>query len=83
LESGDPTQYRLPLSLIGPRPDVDKCKYFNLTKVQKPCLVFDICMNTVPYQRTCTDEEYQHLVIEMILQYIEQKHTMSLSRGKK
>jgi hypothetical protein len=67
------TAYRVPLSLSGPRNTMDKSKTVSL--------VFDACINTQAIELSKTDPDFQLFIIELAIEWIEEKHKMKLSRG--
>ena len=71
--SGDNSSYRVPLSLSAMREDVDKSG--------NVCKVVDACVNTDPFDKSIADEDFKMFLMELCLQWIEQKHEMELSRG--
>ncbi|TPX43434.1 hypothetical protein SeMB42_g04369 [Synchytrium endobioticum] len=71
INAGDRESYRLPTSLSAPRRDTDK--------VGRECCVFDVCVHTNALQMASRLEDYQTFLMQMILQYIEEKSKMQLS----
>ncbi|KAJ3299652.1 PIH1 domain-containing protein 1 [Borealophlyctis nickersoniae] len=72
LKAEDNATYRVPLSLNPPRPDRDKAG--------KACIVFDACINTDPLRKSSDDEDFKIFLIELALQWIEEKYKLELSR---
>ncbi|KAI8910967.1 pre-RNA processing PIH1/Nop17-domain-containing protein [Gorgonomyces haynaldii] len=68
----DNSQYRLPLSLTPPKSDMDKSG--------SVCVVFDACINSRPFQESTADDDFKLFVVELALQWVEQKHDLKLSR---
>ncbi|KAJ3080026.1 PIH1 domain-containing protein 1 [Quaeritorhiza haematococci] len=72
LNAEDNAAYRVPMSLLGPREDVDK--------TSKPCLVFDVCINSDPLNKGNQDFQYKLFLIELAISWIENKHKLELGR---
>ncbi|KAI9012983.1 PIH1 family [Gaertneriomyces semiglobifer] len=68
----DNTAYKVPLSLSSPRPGQDKSG--------KACLIFDACVHTNPLNKALRDPDYKLFLIELALEWIEEKHKLELSR---
>ncbi|KAJ3118761.1 PIH1 domain-containing protein 1 [Nowakowskiella sp. JEL0407] len=64
--------YKIPLSLADVRYDVDKAG--------NKCAVFDICINDQPMRKALKDFDFKLFLIEISLEWIEEKHSLSLSR---
>ncbi|KAJ3269504.1 hypothetical protein HDV01_001350 [Terramyces sp. JEL0728] len=67
----DNSKYRVPMSCSKARNDVDK--------KGKVCIVYDVCINSVPF-KMCENEQYKTFIIELCLEWIEEKYTLLLSR---
>ncbi|ORX91297.1 PIH1-domain-containing protein [Basidiobolus meristosporus CBS 931.73] len=65
------TKYQIPLSLTEPRVDTDD---------GKSCLVFDACIHSEPYQRACQDFDFRLYVIELAIEWVEEKNQLTLRR---
>ncbi|KAI8815049.1 pre-RNA processing PIH1/Nop17-domain-containing protein [Cladochytrium replicatum] len=72
LEAQDNATYKVPLSLSQPREDKDK--------VGRKCVVFDACINNAPLEKSRDDFDFQLFLIELALEWVEEKHGMELSR---
>jgi len=72
LEAEDNTKYKVPLSLSAPRTDLDKSG--------KTCVVFDACINTNPIIKATKDYDYKLFLIELAIEWIEEKYKLELSR---
>jgi len=66
---------RIPLSMGEPREDSDK--------TGKPCTVYDAIMHPDPVDRAKTEKDMKQFIVELCLQWIEQKHSLVLSRRVK
>ncbi|KAJ3050785.1 PIH1 domain-containing protein 1 [Rhizophlyctis rosea] len=66
------SNYKVPLSLTGPRNDRDKAG--------KICLTFDACINSTPLRQSHTDEDFKMFLIELAVEWIEEKCKVFLSR---
>ncbi|KAI8818247.1 pre-RNA processing PIH1/Nop17-domain-containing protein [Fimicolochytrium jonesii] len=72
LNAEDNAAYKVPLSLSSPRPDRDKSG--------KTCLVFDACVNTDPLDKAAEDGDFKLFLIELALEWVEEKYKLQLSR---
>jgi len=75
LQDDSGCRVRIPLSLGEPREDQDK--------EGKPCTVYDAIMHTDVVERATTEKEMKEFMVELCLQWIEQKHQLLLSRNVK
>jgi PIH1 N-terminal domain len=73
IKADDTTTYRVPLSLSPCRTDMDKSK--------KMCLVFDSCINSTPFEQAMEDDDFQLFIMELAVEWVEEKHHLKLSRG--
>ncbi|KAJ1501246.1 PIH1 domain-containing protein 1 [Coelomomyces lativittatus] len=64
--------WKVPMSLIGPKDDMDK--------VGRPCIVFDACVHSDVLTKTGKDPDFKLFILELAMEWIEEKHSMSLSR---
>ena len=90
IDSGDCSLYRIPLSLMGPREDVDRGNiakikapiqcYIQFVIAGRPCLVFDACVHSDPFSRCSSEFEFRAFLIHLSMEWIEQKHSLLLSR---
>ncbi|KAK9765996.1 hypothetical protein K7432_005254 [Basidiobolus ranarum] len=70
--NADPTSnYQIPLSLTEPRTD---------TNDGKACLVFDACIHSEPFQRSCQDFDFRLYIIELAIEWVEEKNKLELRR---
>ncbi|KAG4094815.1 PIH1-domain-containing protein [Neocallimastix lanati (nom. inval.)] len=72
VEAEDNTVYKVPLSLSTPRTDLDKSG--------KTCIVFDACVNTNPIIKATKDYDFKLFLIELALEWVEEKYKLELSR---
>ncbi|ORX58615.1 PIH1-domain-containing protein [Piromyces finnis] len=72
VEAEDNTKYKVPLSLSVPRTDLDKAG--------KTCIVFDACVNTNPIIKATKDFDYKLFLIELAIEWVEEKYKLKLSR---
>lgn len=72
VREGDNTTFKVPLSLSGPRPDKDK--------EGKVCLVFEACVNTVPFEMAQKDVDFKFFLIQLCFEWLEEKHKLQLER---
>jgi len=72
IEAEDNTKYKVPLSLSTPRTDLDKSG--------KTCIVFDACVNTNPIIKATKDFDYKLFLIELAIEWVEEKYKLQLSR---
>ena len=66
---------RIPLSMGEPREDTDK--------EGKECTVYDAIMHTDVVERSKTEKDMKDFVVELCLQWIEQKHDLQFRRPVK
>ena len=66
---------RIPLSMGEPREDTDK--------EGKECTVYDAIMHTDVVERAKTEKDMKEFVVELCLQWIEQKHDLQFRRPVK
>ena len=69
------TRVRIPLSMGEPREDTDK--------EGKECTVYDAIMHTEVVERAKTEKEMKEFVVELCLQWVEQKFELALRRPVK
>jgi HSP20 family molecular chaperone IbpA len=69
------TRVRIPLSMGEPREDTDK--------EGKECTVYDAIMHTEVVERAKTEKEMKQFVVELCLQWVEQKFELALRRPVK
>ncbi|KAI9203803.1 pre-RNA processing PIH1/Nop17-domain-containing protein [Polychytrium aggregatum] len=72
LNAEDNTAFRVPLSLSGPKAEKDKSG--------RACLVFDACINTQPFLKCMADEDFKLFLVELSMEWVEEKHRLDLSR---
>ncbi|KAI8904634.1 PIH1 family [Powellomyces hirtus] len=72
LNAEDNAAYKVPLSLSSPKPDRDKSG--------KMCLVFDACVHTDPLNKSLVDFDFKLFLIELSLEWVEEKYKLELSR---
>ena len=72
---GESARIRIPLSMGEPREDQDK--------EGKPCTTYDAIMHTDPVERAKTEKSMKDFVVELCLQWVEQKFSLELSRTVK
>ncbi|KND03214.1 uncharacterized protein SPPG_02270 [Spizellomyces punctatus DAOM BR117] len=72
INAEDNAAYKVPLSLSSPKADRDK--------TGKTCLVFDACVNTDPLNKALMDMDFKLFLIELSLEWVEEKHKLDLSR---
>ncbi|KAJ3221846.1 PIH1 domain-containing protein 1 [Clydaea vesicula] len=72
LHAEDNVTYKVPLSLTGPRADLDKGG--------KACLVFEACVNSIVTKKAFEDEDYKLFIIELCIEWVEEKHKFELNR---
>eukprot|EP00833_Pecoramyces_ruminatium_P009923 jgi/Orpsp1_1/1183955/evm.model.c7180000087376.1 len=72
IEAEDNTKYKVPLSLSTPRTDLDKSG--------KTCVVFDACINTNAIIKATKDYDYKLFLIELAIEWVEEKYKLELSR---
>lgn len=72
IEAEDNSTYKVPLSLSSPRTDLDKSG--------KTCIVFDACVNTDPIIKSNNDFDYKLFLIELSIEWVEEKYKLELSR---
>ncbi|KAJ3406964.1 PIH1 domain-containing protein 1 [Chytridiales sp. JEL 0842] len=70
VSEGDNVRFKVPMSLAGPRVDKDKAG--------KLCLVFESCINTDPLKRTEIDADFKLFLVQLVFEWIEAKHEISL-----
>ena len=68
----DQCRVRIPLSMGAPREDADK--------EGKECTVYDAIMHSEVVERAKTEKAMKEFVVELCLQWIEQKHELMLRR---
>lgn len=73
IKAEDNSIYKVPLSLSPCRTDLDKTKQI--------CLVFDACINTTPFKQSENDDDFKLFIIELAVEWVEEKHKLKLSRG--
>jgi hypothetical protein len=73
INSGDNSQYRVPLSLSAMKEDTDKSG--------KRCYVVDVVMNCDPYIKSLKNADFKAFMMELCLQWIEQKYNMKLDKS--
>ena len=73
IEAGDNTNYRVPLSLSLLKEDRDKSGNI--------CYVVDVVMNSDPYKKTLENPNFKAFMMELCLQWIEQKCNMKLDKS--
>lgn len=66
---------RVPLSLAGPVNDLDKSG--------NACIVFDACCHTSVLEKCVNDIDYKMFIIELAIEWVENKHQVKLSRGNR
>lgn len=66
--------YRVPLSMSQARIEKDAAG--------KTCLITDACINTQPYVRTERDLDYRLYILELSIEWAEEKESIELDRGK-
>ena len=71
----DGPRMRIPISLGAPRQDTDK--------EGKPCTIYDACFHPEVIARAKIEPEMKEFVVEMCMQWIEQKHSLLLNRRRK
>ncbi|KAJ3260665.1 hypothetical protein HK103_000297 [Boothiomyces macroporosus] len=69
----DNSKYRVPMSCSKARNDVDK--------KGKVCIVYDVCINTVPY-KMCENEQFKTFIIELCLEWLEENLPKMASKGQ-
>ena len=74
INAGDNSIYRVPLSLSSLKEDLDK--------IGNKCFVVDIVMNCDPFKKCRESPDFKAFLMEMCLQWIEQKYNMKLDRSK-
>jgi len=72
IEAEDNSSYKVPLSLSVPRTDLDKAG--------KTCIVFDACVNTNTIVKATKDYDYKLFLIELAIEWVEEKYKLELSR---
>ncbi|ORX84536.1 PIH1-domain-containing protein [Anaeromyces robustus] len=72
IEAEDNTTYKVPLSLSVPRTDLDKAG--------KTCIVFDACVNTNTIIKATKDYDYKLFLIELAIEWVEEKYKLELDR---
>jgi hypothetical protein len=73
INSGDNSSYRVPLSLSALKEDTDKSG--------KRCYVVDVAMNCDPYAKSLKNVDFKAFMMELCLQWIEQKYSMKLDKS--
>jgi len=72
LEAEDGAAYKVPMSLAPMSEGEDKGG--------KPCLVFDTCIHSDPYYKTMENGDFKLFIIELAMEWVEEKNKMALSR---
>ncbi|KAJ3353688.1 PIH1 domain-containing protein 1 [Allomyces javanicus] len=72
ITGADGAAWKVPMSLTGPRDDADK--------LGRPCVVFDACVHSDVVAKAESDWDFKQFIIELAIQWAEEKHGMSLSR---
>ncbi|RKO99066.1 hypothetical protein CXG81DRAFT_15072 [Caulochytrium protostelioides] len=70
IAAGDPARYKVPLSLSALQSDRDRAG--------KTCLIIDAAVHSRVYAMANRDPGFRHFLIQLALQWIEQKHTLPL-----
>lgn len=73
INAGDNSLYRVPLSLSSLKEDLDKSG--------KVCYVVDVVMNCDPYKKSLQNPDFKAFIMELCLQWIEQKYDMKLDKS--
>ncbi|KAL7747211.1 hypothetical protein RI367_007422 [Sorochytrium milnesiophthora] len=72
--NGGNGEWKVPMSLTAPRDDIDK------GAPGRPCVVFDACINSDVLHKAEKDTDFKLFIIELAVEWVEEKHKMSLSR---
>lgn len=75
INAGDNSFYRVPLSLSALKEDTDKSG--------KKCYVVDVVMNCDPYTKSLTNPDFKAFIMELCLQWIEQKYNLELEKSNR
>ncbi|KAG5459247.1 MAG: pre-RNA processing PIH1/Nop17-domain-containing protein [Olpidium bornovanus] len=68
----DSASWKVPMSLAEPRKDTDKAGH--------PCLVFSACIHTSPYQKAKDDFDFKLFLIELAVEWVEEKSGLKMNR---
>ncbi|KAL0267498.1 UNVERIFIED_CONTAM: hypothetical protein PYX00_009751 [Menopon gallinae] len=79
LESDDITDYRVPLSMLDPHDELDKCKFY--FRAGKPAVVYDVAINTRFFEKIKDNQVFRDFVLEVIQQGLENKYDIELQKG--